>query len=82
MLRPTFALLGLLLGSPGLNAGDGEPAHQELAARAAAIRPTAEETRWQQIPWLGSLVEAREQARREKRPLLVWTLDEDPFERC
>jgi hypothetical protein len=36
----------------------------------------------EQIPWLGSLVEARRQAQHEKRPIVIWTLDEDPFERC
>jgi hypothetical protein len=82
MLRRFIAFLCLMWGSTGLNGPDGQPTNQEIADRAAAIRPTAEEMRWQQIPWLGSLVEASEQAKRENRPILVWTLDEDPFERC
>lgn len=63
-------------------AADTPPAHQELSIRADRIRPSAAELRWQEIPWLGSLVEARDTARVENRPILVWTLDEDPFERC
>jgi hypothetical protein len=82
MLRTTAALLCLIPISTGVRADEGRPRRAALEDRAAAIRPTAGEMRWQQIPWLGSLVEAREQARREKRPILVWTLDEDPFERC
>jgi hypothetical protein len=82
MLRRFIAFLCLIWGPTGLNAPDEQPTNQELADRAAAIRPTAEEMRWQQIPWVDSLVEASEQAKRENRPILVWTLDENPFERC
>ena len=66
------------LSMAGFRAGETP---SELRERAAAIRPTAEELRWQKIPWLASLVEARETARAEKRPLFVWTLDGDPFDR-
>ena len=63
-------------------------AHEEsltsaaLEQRAAAIRPTPQELRWQQIPWLATLAAARDTARAEGRPIFVWTLDEDPFDRC
>jgi hypothetical protein len=73
--------LVLTVGLPG-PAAELRLTLKELAQRAEAIRPTAAELRWQQIPWLGSLVEARAAARSEKRPVVVWTLDEDPFERC
>src|SRR5205823_2730040 len=53
-----------------------------LARRAAMIRPTAAESIWQTIPWLTSAAEAQRQAQREKRPIFVWMLDEDPLERC
>ncbi|MFN4259341.1 MAG: hypothetical protein ACK4RK_08575 [Gemmataceae bacterium] len=69
----------LALTALGLTA-DWTP--QGLEQRANAIRPSAAELRWQQVPWLASLVEAQATATREKRPLFVWTLDDDPFERC
>lgn len=75
----TLLLLALPTGLAG--ADEGKLAN-DLPHRAAQIRPTAAELRWQEIPWQGSLVEAHKVARAEKRLLLVWTLDEDPFERC
>jgi hypothetical protein len=81
-MRNRFALVCMLLSGTGLSAGDNPVSSEKLASRAATIRPTKEEMRWQQIPWLGSLVEARRQAQQEKRPIVIWTLDEDPFERC
>jgi hypothetical protein len=80
---PLCRLTGLscVLALGAATAADAPPT-PTLEQRAAAIRPSAAETRWQQVPWLGSLVEARAAARAEKRPVLVWTLDEDPFERC
>ena len=50
--------------------------------RLQAIRPPAEQVRWQQIPWLTDLPNALRVAREEKRPLLVWASDDDPLDRC
>ncbi len=54
----------------------------DLERRAAAIRPSPAESRWREIPWLGSMVEAREAAEKEDRPVFIWGADDDPFERC
>jgi hypothetical protein len=54
----------------------------ELETRADAIRPTAAETRWQQIPWLRSVIEGQQAALAEKRPIMYWHVDDDPLERC
>ena len=53
-----------------------------LERRAQAILPTAAETRWQQIPWVRSVIEGQRAARDEKRPIMYWHVDEDPLERC
>ncbi len=53
-----------------------------LARRAAAIRPTAAEGRWREVPWVASLREGRELAQREDLPVFVWAVDDDPLERC
>jgi hypothetical protein len=58
------------------------PSAEEVARRAADIKPAAAELNWQRIPWLTSLVEAERRARAEKRPLLFWNVDDDPLERC
>ena len=62
--------------------GDEAAFRSYLTRRADAVRPTAAELRWQEIPWLISLVEARDLAQKERRPILVWAADDDPFGRC
>jgi hypothetical protein len=37
---------------------------------------------WEQVPWLTDLHEAVRQAKAENRPILLWTTDDDPLERC
>ncbi len=40
-------------------------------------------TKWRDaIPWLLDLPEAIRLAKKEKRPLLLWTSGDDPLERC
>ena len=54
----------------------------DLEERAGRIRPSAEETRFKdQIPWFLSPEEAAQAARREKRPVFIWTVDGDPWDR-
>jgi len=55
---------------------------ETLARRAEAIRPTAAEARWREIPWVASVAEGREAAQKEDLPLFVWAADDDPLERC
>lgn len=57
-------------------------APEPLERRADVLRPTPAEKLWEQIPWYASLAKAQEVARAEKRPLFVWTDDNDPFQRC
>jgi hypothetical protein len=54
----------------------------DLEERARAIRPSAEETRWQQIPWVRSVVAGQKAALAENRPIMYWHVDDDPLERC
>jgi hypothetical protein len=61
---------------------DPNPADRLLAERAAAIRPVAEEMRWQQIPWLTDLAAGQRLARSEQRPIFLWVTGDDPLERC
>ena len=55
-----------------------------LAARMYAIvkKPHPGELKWQEIPWLVDLDEGIRVAKEEKRPLLLWTADDAPLERC
>src|SRR5438270_595014 len=62
-------------------------AWQFLERRAAPLRPSAADLRYQQIPWLIDPAEALKQAQSERRPLFFWAAggrDRDgiPLERC
>jgi hypothetical protein len=58
------------------------PPGDDLARRAAAIKPTGKELTWLGIPWVTDLIEAQRLARDEKRPIFLWATGDDPFERC
>lgn len=45
----------------------------------ALIKPKAAEETWAQIPWMTSLWEARRQAAREGKPILLWEMDGHPL---
>jgi hypothetical protein len=57
-------------------------ANDDLAGRAAVIKPGANELPWLGIPWVLDLTEARRIAREEKRPIFLWAAADDPLERC
>lgn len=85
MTRLLFtAALSLVFAVP---AAAGEPEFDALARQAAAFRPTADDLRFREIPWLTDPAEALKQARAEGRPLFVWLAggrkqDGTPLERC
>ena len=43
------------------------------------IKPKAEDAKWEQIPWLSSLWEARKKAAAEGKPILLWEMDGNPL---
>jgi hypothetical protein len=47
--------------------------HSELDRLLVAIRPQPAESPWREIRWLTSIREAREQAAREGKPIVVFT---------
>lgn len=55
----------------------------ELSAPVAAIRdtiaPKPEEEVWKSIPWKTSLLEARQVAAEEGKPIFVWSMDGHPL---
>ena len=78
-----FILGTVLLGAGGILLGaDPLPADQELARRATAIKPAAEELRWQEIPWVTDLAQAQRLAQAEQRPIFLWVTGDNPLERC
>ena len=58
------------------------PSPAELARLAKIIKPSAAANKWQQIPWLTDLNEARRLATKEQRPLFLWTVFGEPLDEC
>ena len=45
----------------------------------ALIRPNVEDEKWNEIPWLSNLWEARQNAAAEGKPILLWEMDGHPL---
>jgi hypothetical protein len=43
------------------------------------IRPQPAEQKWEQVPWLTDLWEARRQAAEQGKPILLWEMDGHPL---
>ena len=72
----------LIVAGGALFGAEPRPTDAELANRAAAIRPTPQELRWQQIPWVTDLADGQRLAQAERRPIFLWVTGDDPLERC
>jgi hypothetical protein len=73
--------LGLLawLTAP-FSARAAEPIKEaDFSKLHALIKPQAGEEKWQQIPWLSDLWEARRKAAAEGKPILLWEMDGHPL---
>ena len=77
-----FALLVSIGVCTGAEREESTDWRGALEQKAAGIRATGEELRWLEIPWATSAEEAIELATAEKRPLLIFSVDGDPFDRC
>ena len=82
-----FLGVGLLVVAAGAHGQAAEskkpwPTSPELAKLAAVIKPSAAANKWQQIPWLTDVNDARKLAKEEKRPLFLWTVFGEPLDEC
>jgi len=81
--RSVFFLGAILaLGALGLARETNPTTLAELMQRAAVIKPSAEELKWQRIPWLIDLGQAQRLSQQERRPIFLWVTGDDPLERC
>ena len=69
MIRALLAALVLI--PDGLTVQEFEKLHKEL-------QPPKDEL-WLSIPWKTSLLEARELAAAQKKPILIWSMDGHPL---
>jgi len=77
-----FCTLSFFLCPSRGSANDFDRLPAREARAYSLIVPTASELKWATIPWLMDLEEAIKVAKKEKRPLLIWTAGDDPLERC
>lgn len=77
-LRLFHCLVGLLSLAHSLYGAD-PISEREFAKLHALIKPLAGEEKWQQIPWLTDLWEARRKAAAEGKPILLWEMDGHPL---
>jgi len=71
-------IVGLCIGSGHAWAIDPLPAAQ-FASLHALIKPAPDEDRWANIPWRTSLWQAREEAAKAGKPILLWEMDGHPL---
>ena len=68
----TRALLLLALLVPdGFTLEEFEKLHKDL-------QPVKDEA-WRSVPWKISLLEVREQAAKERKPIFIWSMDGNPL---
>lgn len=74
----SFSALAVMLSiSATQSAGPIKPEHfQKLHA---LIKPQATEEKFMQIPWRTSLWDARKEAAKEGKPILLWEMDGHPL---
>ena len=72
MPRRIVLLVAFWSGAASLAKAETELTPREFDSLRQLIRPQADESLWAAIPWRINLKEAREQAAREDKPLLLW----------
>jgi hypothetical protein len=72
LAAPLLLALGPVAGGDEVNVGS-------IASLQTLIKPRAEETRWEEIPWAVDLWDARRRAAREGKPIMLWEMDGNPM---
>jgi hypothetical protein len=55
------------------------PRPEQFDKIQSLIKPAGEEAKWEQIPWMASLWQARIKAATEGKPILLWEMDGHPL---
>ena len=77
-IRRALPLLAVLPLAASAAAVEPIP-HASFEKLHALIRPESGEDKWTQIPWRTSLWDARIEAAREGKPILLWEMDGHPL---
>ena len=72
--------LVLVLGSGAISVRAADPIPPEQFGKMhGLIKPKPTEQKWEQIPWLTDLWQARQRAATEGKPILLWEMDGHPL---
>ena len=52
---------------------------KDLDALKTLIKPRPEETKWEEIPWMVDLWDARKRAAQLGKPIMLWEMDGNPM---
>lgn len=55
------------------------PPASVLERNMAAVLPKPEEERWLQIPWRTHVMQARDEAQKQGKPLFLWVMNGNPL---
>jgi hypothetical protein len=55
------------------------PTPEQFEKIQSLIKPAGEEAKWEQIPWMASLWQARIKAAATGKPILLWEMDGHPL---
>jgi hypothetical protein len=78
LILPAIVIVSMSLSPSGLLDAQSI-AEADFARLQALIKPKPNEQKWEQIPWLTNLWEARQRAAAEGRPILLWEMDGHPL---
>lgn len=78
MFHSRYVLPALLAGAVAVHA-DPPLTESEFTSALKAVRPATGEDKFDQIPWLTSLWDARQQAAKAGKPILLWEMDGHPL---
>ena len=83
LTRMKWLLAGVVLTlTTAVSADDIDRLPNGAGLRYKAILPIESEHKWKRIPWMTHLDEAVKVAAKEKRPVCVWVVDNEPLDRC
>ena len=75
---PVVAILAIIAPPVSLAARHSEAPAEPLEKRFELVRPTESEEAWRAVGWRTNLMEARELAQEQKRPLFLWIIVGNP----
>ena len=79
-LAAALLLSGLASRDAAVAASPGDELKlKDLDSLKTLVKPRVEETKWEEIPWMVDLWDARTKAAQTGKPLMLWEMDGNPM---